>query len=159
MHQHIFDMTTALASDEIWLAWCRANLETVPTVAYEPELPTEGIPDASYPFVFLYNVKVTGPASFTVELACGILDEDGQKTDTVTATVHGASVSVSREYCAGLLNAMAMFSQAVDCIHRMRLGNVDAQGETGSAVLHPFYEAWGTIAAEWKSSTRKPLGR
>lgn len=159
MHQHIFDMTTALASDETWLAWCKANLGSAPTVAYEPELPTEGIPDASYPFVFLYNVRVTGAASFTVEMACGILDDDGQKSDTVTATVHGASVSVSREYCAGLLNAVAMFSQAVDCIHRMRLGVVDAQGETGSAVLHPFYEAWGTISAEWKSSTRKPLGR
>lgn len=159
MHQHIFDMTTALASDETWLAWCKANLGSAPTVAYEPELPTEGIPDSVYPFAFLYNAKVSGPASFTVEIAVGILDEDGQKKDTITATVHGAAVSVSREYCAGLLNALAMYSQAVDCIHRMRLGNVDAQGETGSAVLHPFYESWGTIAAEWKSSTRKPLGR
>lgn len=159
MHQHIFDMTTALASDETWLAWCKANLGTAPTVAYEPELPTEGIPDASYPFVFLYNAKVAGPSSFSIEMACGIMDDDGHAADTVTATVHGAQVQISREYCAGLLNAMAMFSQAVDCIHRMRLGNVDAQGETGSAVLHPFYEAWGTIAAEWKSSTRKPLGR
>ena len=159
MHQHIFDMTTALATDETWLAWCRANLGDVPTVAFEPELPTEGIPDSMYPFAFLYNAKVTGPASFSVELAVGILDEDGQKTDTVTATVHGAQVQVSREYCAGLLNAMAVLSQAVDCIHRMKLGLVDANGETGSAVLHPYYEAWGTISAEWKSSTRKPLGR
>lgn len=159
MHQQILAMTQSLATDEIWLAWCRDNLGGMPNVAYEPELPTEGIPNASYPFVFLHNVKVTGPSSFSVELACGILDEDGQKKDTVTATVHGAIVSVSREYCAGLLNAMAVFSQAVDCIHRMRLGTVDAQGETGSAVLHPYYEAWGTISAEWKSSTRKPLGR
>lgn len=159
MHQHIFDMTTALASDETWLVWCRDNLGQAPTVAYEPELPAESIPDSMYPFVFVYNAKVSGPASFTVEISVGIRDEDGQKNDTITATVHGASVSVSREYCQGLLNAMAMFSQAVNCIHRMRLGVVDAQGETGSSVLHPFYEAWGTIAAEWKSSTRKPLGR
>ena len=159
MHQHIFDMTTALASDETWLAWCRENLGDVPTVAFEPELPTESIPDSMYPFVFLYNVKVTGASSFACEIAVGIVDEDGQKTDTVSTRVHGAQVQVSREYCAGLLNALAVLGQAVDCIHRMHLGIVDAQGETGSAVLHPFYEAWGTIAAEWKSSTRKPLGR
>lgn len=159
MHQHIFDMTTALASDETWLAWCRTNLGTVPTVAYEPELPTEGIPDSMYPYVFLYNAKVTGPSSFSVEIGCGIVEDDGQVADTVTATVHGAQVSVAREYCVGLLNAMAMFAQALDCVHRMKLGAIDAQGETGSAVLHPFYEAWGTVRAEWKTSTRKPLGR
>lgn len=159
MHQQILAMTQALATDEIWLAWCRDNLGGMPNVAYEPELSKEGIPDESYPFVFLYNAKVTGPASFTIELACGILDETGQTTDTITATVHGATVSVSREYCSGLLSALAMYVQAVACVYRAKLGNVDAEGETGSAVLHPFYEAWGKISAQWTQSTRKPLGR
>lgn len=159
IEQIIRNMTTALSSDETWLVWCRDTLGAMPTIAFEPELPTEGIPDSMYPFVFLHGVKISGPVSMVVELSVGVLHEGGATHDTVISRVQGAETVVSRETSAGLLLALSMYLQAVDVIHRLKLGSVDPNGETGSTTLHPYYEAWGAIAAQWNTSTRKPLGR
>lgn len=159
MRENLTAITTALSTDEIWLAWCRDNLGALPTVAYEPKIPQGGIPDSMYPFAFLYDARVMGPSSVIVELAVGHIDEQGHETEDVPVRVHGAALSVSREHCVGLLTSLDMFLQAVDCIHRLRLGAVDPQGETGGIKHHPYYEAWGQIVVKWEPSTRKPLGR
>lgn len=159
IEQIIRNMTTALASDEQFLAWCRDNLGSMPTIAYEPEVPTEGVPDSMYPFVFLYGIKISGPSSMAVELGIGVRNDAAPQTDTVISRVHGAETVVQRETSTGLLLALSMYLQAVDVIHRMNLGSVEPSGETGSTVLHPYYEAWGTIAATWPQTTSRPKGR
>lgn len=159
MRQQIEQLLTALSTDETWLAWCRDNLGAMPHVAYEPDVPQEGIPDDQYPFVFLYRAAPTGPASCSLELAVGVLVEDGQTASDVSATLHGAAVTVPVVRCDGLLRAMDTLHQALDCVYRARLGDVDAQGETGAANLSPYFEAWATISAQWNKSTRTPLGR
>ena len=159
MRELITNMTTAMGSDEQFLAWCRDNLCSLPTIAFEPEIPTEGVPDNMYPFVFLHSVKITGASAISLEMSVGVMHDAGPTLDTVTARVQGAETVVSRETSAGLLLALSMYLQAVDVIHRMKLGTVDQNGETGSVILHPYYEAWGTIGAKWSTSTRKPLGR
>lgn len=159
MRENVTAITTALATDETWLAWCRENLGALPNVAYEPRIPENGIPDELFPCVFVYDARVTGPSSVMLELSVGVMDEDGSVTEDVPVRVHGAALSVTREHCTGILTALDMFLQAVDCIHRLRLGAVDAQGETGTTKDHPYYEAWGQISVKWEPSTRKPLGR
>lgn len=159
MRDLIEAMTTALCTDEQFLAWCRDNLSSMPTIAYEPEVPTEGVPDSMYPFVFLYGVKISGPSSMAVELGIGVRNDAAPQADTVISRVHGAETVVQRETSTGLLLALSMYLQAVDVIHRMNLGSVEPSGETGSTVLHPYYEAWGTIAATWPHTTARPKGR
>ena len=158
MRQQIEQILSALTTDETWLAWCRDNLGAMPHVAYEPDVPSEGIPDEQYPFVFVYNAKPTGPASCTVELAVGVLVEAGQTEADVSALVHGATLTVPVTRCDGLLQALDVLHQATDCVYRARLGDVDASGETGAANLSPYFEAWATISAHWQPTTRTPLG-
>ena len=158
MRAHIAAMLDALSQDPIWLGWCREHLGAFPAVAFEPELPLEGVPDESYPFVWLYDARSFGPGSFVVELAVGVIDEIGHVRDLRASVLDGADVEVRSEYCAGLLLALDTWQAAANCLYRLPFGVQNADGESGSAVLHPYYEAWGSVSADWTPSTRKPLG-
>lgn len=159
MRTHIESMLHALATDPIWLAWCRDNLGGLPKVCYEPKLPEEGVPDDAYPFAWLYDARVSGANSCTIELAVGIIDKQGHSKKSMASTLEGASVLVDCETCTGLLLALQTWQAAANCLYRLRLGVQHADGESGSAVLHPYYESWGSISASWGPLTRKPLGR